>query len=27
MTCGPKIPEFEQAFCEYVHAKYSVAVC
>lgn len=27
LTCGPKIPEFEQAFCEYVHAKYSVAVC
>ena len=27
LTCGPKIPEFEQAFCEYVNAKYSVAVC
>lgn len=27
LTCGPKIAEFEQAFCEYVNAKYSVAVC
>ena len=27
LTCGPKIAEFEQAFCEYGNAKYSVAVC
>ena len=27
LTCGPAIAKFEQAFCEYVNAKYSVAVC
>ena len=27
LTCGPKIPEFEKVFAEYVNAKYTVAVC
>ncbi len=27
LTCGPKIAEFENAFCEYVNAKHAVAVC
>lgn len=27
LTCGPAIPQFEQAFAEYVNAKYAVAVC
>ncbi|MCR5247821.1 MAG: UDP-4-amino-4,6-dideoxy-N-acetyl-beta-L-altrosamine transaminase [Paludibacteraceae bacterium] len=27
LTCGPRIAEFENAFCEYVKAKHAVAVC
>ena len=26
LTCGPQIPAFEKAFCEYVHSSYAVAV-
>lgn len=26
LTCGPTIPEFEKAFCDYVHCRYAVAV-
>lgn len=27
LTCGPRIAEFENAFCEYVNSKHAVAVC
>lgn len=27
LTCGPKVEEFEQAFAEFVGAKYAVSVC